>query len=89
MMKLQLLALFSKVLTRLNRFSLLLQHENIDLSVIHPTLDANIHATTQFHELDVEAEQFVQKKLSEFASAYLIQRRMNSRRELKKSVWTV
>ena len=58
--------LLSKVLPHFNRLSLLFQRENIDLSAIQPILDATIHAIQQFRELDVEAEQFIEKELSEF-----------------------
>ena len=43
--------LLSEVLPHLNRFSLPLQRENIDLSAIPPNLDATIHAIQQFREL--------------------------------------
>ena len=38
-------------------------YSSVDLSAIQPNLDATIHAIQQ---LDVEAEQFIQKELSEF-----------------------
>lgn len=56
-------SLLRKVLPHLNRLSLLFQRE---ISIFHPNLDAAIHAIQQFRELDVEAEQFIEKELSEF-----------------------
>ena len=81
--------LLSKILPHLNQLSFLFQRENIDLSAIQPNLDATIHAIQQFREVDVEAEQFIEKELSEFGIDVSLSKKMNSRKEFSTSTWTV
>lgn len=58
--------LLSKVLPHINRFSLLFQCEDIDLSAIQPNLNATIHAIWQYRESDIEATQLINGEFSEF-----------------------
>lgn len=55
----------SKVLPHINRLSLLLC-EDVDLSAIQPNLSATIHAIQLYRDSDIEAEQLIRNKLSEF-----------------------
>ena len=58
--------LLSKILPHINRLSLLFQREDVDLSAIRPNLNATIHAIELYRESDVEAEQLIERELSEF-----------------------
>ena len=76
--------LLSKVLPHINRLSLLFQREDIDLSAIRPNLNATIHAIET-----LILELLRMHELSAFDILFLMQWKMNLRKEFRRSMWTM